>query len=288
DTGVMTNAPDYSARLLPALSTTGAAPFSDATLGASATLRHGTWVASVAAMGVNNAIGGAGVGNFSILPITITNSNGNNSSSWIADAIRAAADAGCKVINISHSTLTYGGLDAAAAEAKAKGALVFMAAGNTGARINRTGFDNLIFVSGTDRDDALWSGSSWGPYVDLAAPAMDIFVADPTLTPSGYGYPAAGTSFASPLAAGVAGLLWSINPNLTPDQVRDILYSTALDLGTPGFDEQFGNGRVNAAAAAAAALATVPEPATWLLAAVGLAGVVGLTRRRRASILRRG
>ena len=102
DTGVMTDTPDLAGRLLPALSATGSPPL-DGT-----THHHGTWVSSVVAMGVGNGQGGAGVGNFSILPITVTNAAGNNTSEWIAAGIRMAADAGARVINVSHLTLRFG------------------------------------------------------------------------------------------------------------------------------------------------------------------------------------
>jgi subtilisin family serine protease len=55
-----------------------------------------------------------------------------------------------------------------------------------------------------------------------------------------------GTSMASPHAAGVAALILSKNPNLTPVQVRGILRSSSQDLGAPGWDPVFGHGRVNA------------------------------------------
>ena len=55
-----------------------------------------------------------------------------------------------------------------------------------------------------------------------------------------------GTSMASPHAAGVAALVLSKNPALTPDQVRQVLRASAQDLGTPGWDPLFGYGRVNA------------------------------------------
>jgi subtilisin family serine protease len=55
-----------------------------------------------------------------------------------------------------------------------------------------------------------------------------------------------GTSMASPHAAGVAALVLSRNPSLTPDQVRAILRGSADDLGTPGWDPVFGYGRINA------------------------------------------
>jgi len=55
-----------------------------------------------------------------------------------------------------------------------------------------------------------------------------------------------GTSMASPHATGVAALVLSKNPGLSPDQVRLILRQTSKDLGAPGWDPLFGYGRVNA------------------------------------------
>ena len=106
--------------------------------------------------------------------------------------------------------------------------------------------------------------------MDLAAPAWHVLVADPTIT-SGYGQ-GDGTSFAAPLAAGAAALAWSINPLLTPDEVYAILKETAVDLGTPGWDEVFGWGRIDIGAVAerASQMAGVPEPATLGLLAAGL------------------
>lgn len=288
-TGVMTNTPDLAGRLLPAVSATGTAPFSDATLAATLILHHETWMASVAAMGIDNGIGGAGMGNFSILPVTVTNSSGNNMSEWIAEGIRMAADAGARAITISHSTLTYSLLEGAAAYARDQGALVFVAAGNSNTRVDRFDYENLIFVSGTDQLDNRWDGgvaggSTWGPFVDLAAPAADVVAADPTLS-TGYGT-GSGTSFSAPMAAGAAALLWSINPNLTPAQVKGILYGTAVDLGTPGWDEEFGWGRLDVGAAAVQAYALIPEPQTLGLMALGAGAMLARRRRLRHGVRR--
>jgi subtilisin family serine protease len=239
-------------------------------------------VASVAGMGVNNGIGGAGVGNFSILPITIADSSGASIPSWAAKGIELAAASGARVINISFTEGDYAPLDQAAANARKMGALTFVCTGND--NLQKTfdsQFPNLIFVSGTDANDNRWvegaSGSNYGPFVDIAAPADNILAADPTL-PNGYGV-GDGTSFATALVSGAAALAWSIRPDLTPDQVEDILFSTAVDLGPHGWDEEFGYGRLNIGAVAAAAYA-MPEPATLALLAAGLAVVAA---RRRAA-----
>jgi subtilisin family serine protease len=157
-----------------------------------------------------------------------------------------------------------------------------MPSGNSNDRETLTGASNIIFVSGTQENGARWDdgsgqpGSTWGPLVDLAAPAKDILVAD---GPDGYPL-MEGTSFSSAIAAGAAALVWSANPNLTPDQVQSILYGTATDLGTAGWDEVYGNGLLNVGAAVEEAQAmAMPEPATLALLAFG--GVVTLVSRRR-------
>jgi thermitase len=278
DTGVMTATPDLAGRLLPPLSATGDPPL-DGT-----SKHHGTWVASAAGMGVDNATGGAGVGNFSLLPITVTNVAGQNVSADIAQGIRMAADAGAKVINISHGTLKYGLLDTAAAYARSLGALTFVSAGNWNLRNPMTGYENLIFVSGTDSGDERWEGetygSTWGPYVDLSAPAVDILVADPAdpNLPSGYGIHC-GTSYSAALTSGAAALAWSIYPDLTAEQVLDLLTSTAVDLGDTGWDEVFGHGRIDIGAVAEGAYDLSPEPATVALVLLGL--MAALAGRRR-------
>ena len=279
DAGVMANTPDLQGRVLAPIAASGLTPLDGSAY------RHGTWTASVAAGGVNNGVGSAGVGNFSILPVTVTDSNDIATLASVAAGIRAAADAGARVINISMTASSYTTLNQAAAYARSKGALVFMPSGNSNARETLSGAASIIFVSGTQEDGARWdngsglSGSTWGPLVDLAAPAKSLLVAE---GPDGY-TTLDGTSFSSAIAAGAAALVWSANPNLTADQVQSILYSTATDLGTAGWDEVFGNGQINLGAAVAATEAVaVPEPATLALMVLG--GATMLIRRRRHNV----
>jgi hypothetical protein len=90
-----------------------------------------------------------------------------------------------------------------------------------------------------------------------------------------------GTSFASPVTAGVVALMMSANPALSNAQIESLLFSTALDLGVAGRDSYFGYGRVQAAAAVnAAAAATVSDtqaPMVVITAPTASASVSGLT-----------
>src|SRR5262249_38704461 len=81
--------------------------------------------------------------------------------------------------------------------------------------------------------------------VDLSAPGVNI-----STTTNGGAYGAgSGTSFSAPIVAGVAALVISVNPALTPAQVTSVLEQSADDLGSPGWDPSYGWGRVNAARA---------------------------------------
>jgi subtilisin family serine protease len=289
DTGVITTTPDLAGRILPALSTARVVgmllpPFTDQQMLDNVAYRHGTWVSSSFTMGVNNQVGGAGVGNFSILPIRIVGNSGFTNTVSASDGIRLAADQGARVISISYGLEDYGEADLAAAYARSKGALVFMGGGNSNMLApSILDSPNIIFVGGTNQSDERWvgdnnQGSTWGNHIDIAAPADNLLIADPTL-PTGYGL-IDGTSFSTPLVAGAAALAWSINPNLTASQVESMLFTTAIDVGPVGDDIFFGAGRLNVAGVANAALASVPEPATAVLVVCGMAWVVFMARRQ--------
>jgi hypothetical protein len=108
----------------------------------------------------------------------------------------------------------------------------------------------------------------------VAAPGSGIYT-----TANGGGYASvSGTSFSSPITAGVAALILSVNPLLSAQQVVDILKQSSDDLGPAGFDQNFGNGRVNVAKAVVAAqTALVPsdtQPPTVSISSPGTGTVV--------------
>ncbi|MEM0233413.1 MAG: S8 family serine peptidase [Candidatus Nezhaarchaeales archaeon] len=214
---------------------------------------HGTRVAGVVAAIANNNIGIAGVAwKCLILPIRVTNANGYTTSSLISKGLIYAADRGAKVAVISFQVFGGSTITSAAKYFVEKGGVVIAAAGNTGKYENYSDNQYIISVSATSSNDVIASFSSYGPYVDLSAPGVSVYT-----TARGGGYVAvSGTSFSAPIVAGIAALMYSLNPSLTPNQIEQILESTAVDLGDPGYDVYYGWGRVDAYKALKAVLET--------------------------------
>lgn len=213
---------------------------------------HGTEVAGVVAAASNNNIGVTSIAwDAKIMPVRVTLLTGNAYISTIASGITWAADHGAQIANASFADLTgSASIIDAANYMRSKGGLVVVAGGNSGAFDSTAATPAVISVSATTSSDTLASWSSYGNYIDVAAPGEGIWT-----TTRGGGYAAvSGTSFASPVTAGVLALMKSANPALSNTVLESLLKSTAVDLGTPGYDQYFGYGRINAAAAVAAAL----------------------------------
>ena len=214
---------------------------------------HGTKVAGVVAALGNNSMGVAGVAfNARLMPIRVTDTNGYASISALASGLTYAADHGARVANMSFAVQSYSSVISAAQYFMNKGGVVMNSAGNYGTLDSTAPSNALVSVSATTSSDTLASWSSYGPYVDVSAPGVSIWT-----TTMGGGYGAvSGTSFSSPLTAGVAALVMSANPSLAPSQVVSVLESSAVDLGSTGYDNDFGYGRVSASNAVAAATKT--------------------------------
>jgi hypothetical protein len=213
---------------------------------------HGTWVAGVVAMAANDGIGSAGVAwGAKIMPVRIADPNAYAYWSTVAQGIYWAADHGAKVVNISYNGVSGSStVQSAAQYLRSKGGVVVVAAGNSGGLESIAANDSLLSVAATDSNDQRASFSSYGDYVDLAAPGVSIYT-----TTVGGGYSnASGTSFASPIVAATAALMLSANNKIAPADIDKLLKSTAVDLGASGIDQYFGAGRVNAAAAVSAAI----------------------------------
>ncbi len=218
---------------------------------------HGTAVAGAAAATANNGSHVAGVGNRSkILPVRVTGTDGWASIYALGQGIAYAVDQGARVVNMSFQGLaSFPTLEAAAAEAAEQGVVVIAAAGNCGCTETFGDAPHLISVGATTRYDEIASFSSQGVFVDIAAPGKQIR----TTTMGGGAKNKSGTSYAAPVAAGLAAMMLSANPSLEPEMVASILKATAVDLGEPGWDPAYGHGRINAEmAVAAAAVGSVP------------------------------
>ncbi len=248
DTGVDSNHPDLAANIIPGWNAY------DNNTDTRDIHGHGTRVAGSAAAAANNGIGSAGVAwDAQIMPVRIARPDGLAYLSTMAQAIRWAADNGARVVNISYGGAESATVQSAANYARSKGSVVVMSAGNTGGLNNYPPSNAIIVVAATDSNDKRAGWSSYGPYVDVAAPGVSIYT---TSRGGGYGY-ASGTSFSSPIVAATAALIFSANPDLTPVDIDHILTATALDLGSPGHDNYYGHGRINAAGAVEAAYARI-------------------------------
>ncbi len=217
---------------------------------------HGTQVAGTASATGNNSLGGTGVSwNTLIMPVRVTDIAGYATYSTIASGLTWAADNGARVANISFDVVGSSTVSSAAQYFQRKGGVVISSAGNAGALSTLAASPYITTVSATDPNDMLYSWSTTGNRVTLSAPGC-VFT---TYSGNSYGT-ACGTSFSSPVVAGVAALLLSLNPNLTPIQVTSILESSADDLGPAGVDLQYGHGRVNAARALSVAFNQTSVP----------------------------
>lgn len=273
DSGVLPTHPDLAANLVPGWN------FFDNNSNTADVYGHGTQVAGAAAGIANNGVGVAGVaGAAKIMPIRVTDTAGYGYYSTISQGITYAADRGARVANASFASLySSSSVQSAAQYMKSKGGLFVVAAGNSGTNDGSPAITSMIPVSATDSNDAKTSWSSFGSYVAVAAPGAGIW----TTTSSG-GYAAvSGTSFSSPITAGVVALMMAAKPTLSAGQVENLLYSTAVDLGAAGRDSSYGYGRIDAAAAVAAAIGTVAAdtqvPSVAISAPLSGSTVSGLT-----------
>jgi len=252
DTGVDASHPDLAAKLRSGGNTY------DGVSGWQDVVGHGTGVAGVIGAKTNDERGTASVAwDCPLMPIRVTDDQGRATSWSVAAGIALAASSGAKVMNVSISPVDHDEIVLRQAElARLSGALVIFAAGNTGQEVVGGGSEAAVFVGATGRDGTLASVSTYGGFVDLVAPGVDIYT---TYLDGQYGW-ATGTSFAAPIVSGVAALVWSIRPELQPRLVKEILMTTARDLGAPGEDSRFGVGQVNAGGAVELARAIVQYP----------------------------
>lgn len=214
---------------------------------------HGTKVAGVAAAATNNLTGISGVGyNCKIMPLRISDPTGMASASNMAAALQWAADRGARVANLSFAASGSATVTSAAQYFMSKGGVVTMSSGNSGTALSTADSPYVLTVSATNSIDGMSGFSNTGSMVDCAAPGEGIY----TTTMDGGYASVSGTSFSAPIVAGIAGLMLSANPNLSGAQCYELLRKSGDDLGSAGWDSQYGWGRVNANKAVLAAMGT--------------------------------
>lgn len=203
----------------------------------------GTLTASLIGAKPNNLTDMAGIDwDVTMLPLNVCPPAGDCSVNLLDDAINWAVANGAQIIHVS---LAYSSstpeTDAAVANALNQGVIVVAAAGNVATRIGYpANIPGVIAVGATDANDAIASFSGQGPNLDLVAPGQSVWV----MVRGGCCLGRSGTELAAAQVSGVLGLL--LGAGVPADKTQNCLLNSTVDLGTAGFDNIFGRGRLNA------------------------------------------
>jgi serine protease len=210
---------------------------------------HGTHVAGIAGATTNNGAGMASIG-FGIELMAVKSTNSASAVTHGYDGIIYAVESGADVINMS-----WGGSGQSATAqniinyAYNQNIVLVAAAGNdnVSSTFYPAGYNNVISVASTTTGDAKSGFSNYGSWIDISAPGSGIWSTVPN---NGYAIKQ-GTSMASPLVAGLCGLMLSLNPGLLAADVENCLLTTATDIdgANPSYINQLGAGRIDAFAA---------------------------------------
>lgn len=232
---------------------------------------HGTHVAGIIA---SNGIGVKSVApQARIMPVRVLSDRGAGDVSDVACGVIYAANNGAHVINMSlGSPDDSAALKAAVAHAISKDVVVIAASGNdgtTGVPLYPASLPDVIGVGAISNNggQTIASFSNRGNLVDVVAPGVGIWStcsatpftwssssgtksnACSTADGDSYYESLNGTSMATPFVAGLAALILSIDQNLRFSDVASIITSSAIDKGSPGYDQTYGFGLINAPAA---------------------------------------
>ena len=216
---------------------------------------HGTACASIAAGQTNNLIGVSGIcWDCSLMPVKVLSDDGYGDFDDIINGVVWASDNGAQVISMSLGGGGYvSSFDNAIDYAHDNGTIVISASGNDNGSISYpAAYENSLAVGAmspcnerknySSCDGENFWGSNYGNGLDFVAPGVRI----PSATIGGYITNFNGTSSACPHAAGVAGLIYSIAPGMPPSEVRLAMQINSVDIGSVGYDNETGWGRLNA------------------------------------------
>lgn len=209
---------------------------------------HGTHCAGIIA-GCDNSIGIVGVAPRAELYVgKVLGDDGSGSIDSIVRGIDWAISEQVDVISMSLGCSVDPGpaLHDAIKRAREAGIVIVAATGNENTHVGwPAAYEEVIAVGAVDQTLGRAGFSNFGNETDIAAPGVDIFSTYPV---SRYAK-LSGTSMATPMVAGVIGLIHaycrSVGQKATPEQIMQLIRERSVDLGTNGVDDMFGNGLVN-------------------------------------------
>ena len=211
------------------------------------TYGHGTWVASIIGSDTDNGLAMAGVcWQVGLVPVKTASTQ----ASYAEGLKWAAIHADARVALVSAPAWVFGSnaWDRALRRAWSRGALVVCPSGSSTEVLAWSNDPRLLVVGAVDEYGNRYPTSLGGGMLDLVAPACSVVPWQGSYATT------CGTSTAAGFVAGAAALVCAAGPSLEPWEVRDILTSSAVDLGVPGWDPEYGWGELDAGAAVLAAM----------------------------------
>lgn len=207
---------------------------------------HGTFVSGLIAANVNSANDIVGIASdANLIPLKCFDNGYTTTVSVIYDAIYAAVDIyDCDIINMSLGlTAQSVKLKEAIDYATGNGVIVIAATGNKGgeALYYPAAYEKVIGVGSVDENSEISSFSQHNSSVFVVAPGENVWSTYLNGTYSQKN----GTSFSTPLVAGMVAVMLNIKEDASYDEIAGYLKETSVDLGDTGYDTYFGHGLVN-------------------------------------------
>jgi len=218
---------------------------------------HGTLVAGCVAPITDNGIGIAAIAPGSkVMAVRIgwhtPDGNGVSYATLMAQGFVYATANGASIINLSYGTGYTASFASAINAALASGLIICVSAGNNDDQV--AGYlqnlpdDRILTVAASNSNDGKADFSSYGTWVDVTAPGKNIFTTAYSFQTGESTYSSTqGTSFSSPITAGMCALIWAAQPQLTSAEVAALVQNTCdpIDHLNPGYEGLLGAGRIN-------------------------------------------
>jgi len=220
---------------------------------------HGTHCSGLASAITNNGIGVAGIGfNTSIIAVKASYDYDPEHIGKATEGMSWAMNNGANVISMSYGGSSFSQTVQNLINTGHSNGIVFVAAAgndNVSTPHYPSCYNYVIAVASTDENDSKSDFSNYTELVDVSAPGgagssgpAGLLSSTWDYTSHGYYDTYQGTSMACPMVAGLCSLILSLNPELTPDQVEEILESSCdnIDEQNPDYIGMLGAGRINA------------------------------------------